>query len=64
MSPRLFLFAFPDGTNEYRTSHAPPTPGDVITRHEEDFTVHRVGEDSTGTMIVTLRERPPREPDT
>jgi hypothetical protein len=64
MSPRLFLFAFPDGTTEYRTSHAPPTPGEVLTRLEEDFTVHHVGKDSNGTMIVTLRKRPPPRPET
>ena len=64
MSPRLFLFSFPDGTTEYRTSHTPPAPGQVVTRFGEQFTVHHVVKDRTGAMIVTLRERPQPQPET
>ncbi len=61
MSSRLFLFEFPDGETEYRTSATRPEPGEVLKRRGQEFAVSRVGMDNAGVTVVTLREHPAPE---
>ena len=58
MPSRLFLFEFPDGETEYRTSATRPEPGDVLKRRGQEFAVSRVGMNNAGVTVVKLRERP------
>jgi hypothetical protein len=57
MPSRLFLFEFPDGETEYRTSATRPEPGDVLKRRGQEFAVSHVGTDNAGVTVVKLRGR-------